>query len=276
MRPATPFFRSVYGKAGIIAGERKRRVREARRCYNGPMLVAPRTSLRTRQFRPEVMDQPDLDPAEHRRALQGLATVNRVSRSAAILWRPLRRLARRTPSQPLRVLDLACGGGDVTVALAYRAARAGLALRIDGCDLSAVAIEHAAERAARSTVNVDFFRLDVVREPLPDGYDVLCCSLFLHHLDEPTAVALLERMAAAARRLVLVNDLRRSAAGYWLAWLGCRLLARSPIVHVDGPRSIENAFTIPEARALAHRAGLKGAELSRHWPQRFLLSWRRL
>jgi hypothetical protein len=122
---------------------------------------------------------------------------------------------------------------------------------------------------------VRFFRLDALGDPLPADFDVLSCSLFLHHLAEDDAVGLLRRMAQAARRMVLVNDLIRSPLGYVLAWCGCRLLSRSPVVHFDGPASVAAAFTLGEARALADRAGLAGAVLTRHWPERFLLTWSR-
>src|SRR5439155_9017041 len=97
------------------------------------------------------------------------------------------------------------------------------------------------------------------------GYDVVMCSLFLHHLSDEQAPVLLRAMADAAGSLVLINDLRRSRLGYTLAWLGCRLLTRSPIVHVDGPRSVAAAFSPEEALRIAERAGLHGATISRHW-----------
>jgi hypothetical protein len=82
-------------------------------------------------------------------------------------------------------------------------------------------------------------------------------------------------MARLATRLVLVNDLVRGPAAYALAWLGTRLLTRSPVVHLDGPRSVAAAFTLREARELAERAGLHGARIDRRWPCRYLLAWRR-
>jgi hypothetical protein len=85
----------------------------------------------------------------------------------------------------------------------------------------------------------------------------------------------LRRMADAAGRLVLVNDLCRGATGLALAHLACRLLTRSPVVHTDGPRSVAAAFTPTELAGLAAEAGLTGATVTRHWPCRMLLSWRR-
>jgi 2-polyprenyl-3-methyl-5-hydroxy-6-metoxy-1,4-benzoquinol methylase len=145
---------------------------------------------------------------------------------------------------------------------------------VDACDISPFAVRYASARAAERRVeNVSFFRCDVLEGPLPEGYDVVMCSLFLHHLDEENAVALLSKMAAAARKLVVVNDLRRSAVGYLLAWLGCRILTRSPVVHVDGPRSVQAAFSLDEMRGVARRSGLESAVLQSRWPCRLLLQW---
>jgi SAM-dependent methyltransferase len=219
-----------------------------------------------------MMDDPDLDPRLHDQALVGLERLNIVSRSAGILWPDIADLARRLAPRPVRVLDLACGSGDVAVSLWRRARRAGLDVSVAGCDISPHAVASARERARKAGADVAFFTHDVLGSPLPEGYDVLSSSLFLHHLDEGPAVDLLVRMARAAR-LVLINDLERGRMSYVLTWLGCQLLTRSPVVHVDGPRSIEGAFTLTEARVLAARADLEGATVSGRWPCRFLLRW---
>ena len=103
----------------------------------------------------------------------------------------------------------------------------------------------------------------------------MTCSLFLHHLAEEQAVSLLQAMVNATQHLILVNDLRRSAAGLALAHLATWGLSGSDVVRVDGPRSVRAAFTVVEAAALARTAGLKGTIVERHWPFRFLLSWER-
>jgi 2-polyprenyl-3-methyl-5-hydroxy-6-metoxy-1,4-benzoquinol methylase len=231
------------------------------------------SSQRHRQ--PELMDQPDLDPRTHRHALDSLGRAHRVSRSAASIWPAIREVVPHS-GRPVRILDLACGGGHVVVDLARRCAREGLAVEACGFDLSSVAIEYARALATRAGVQrATFASLDVTREPLPDSFDVVLCSLFLHHLGDEEAETLLRRMRDAARHLVVVSDLRRTRLGYLFAWAGCRLLSRSRVFHVDGARSVEAAFTIDEARRLAECAGLTGARLVARWPQRYLLTWRR-
>jgi hypothetical protein len=235
--------------------------------------------LDQRRRRPEIMDQPDLDRVDHERALGGLARINLLSGSAGILWPALKALGREMSPARLRILDVATGAGDVPIRLWQKARRAGLDCAIDGCDVSPVAVEHARRRAAEAGVGVQFFVRDVMQGPAITGYDAVTCSLFLHHLDEEQARDLLGRMAGLqekdAARLVLVNDLVRGVAGLVLAYLATRLLSSSHVVHVDGPRSVEGAFTVAEARSLAEQAGLRGATVRRRWPCRYLLAWRR-
>jgi len=234
-------------------------------------------TLDRRNRQPELMDQPGLDEGLHAHALRSLSRINVVSRTSAMIWEPIRDLARQTaPAQPLRILDVACGGGDVALGLAQFAQRAGVPVHVDGCDINAVAVAHAREATGRRQIsNVGFFQHDALKSPLPDGYDIVTCSLFLHHLDDADAGLMLRSMASAATQMVVVSDLRRTRLGYAMACVACRLLTRSPIVRVDGPLSVAAAFTIEEARDLAARAGLTGTTISPRWPQRYLLVWRR-
>lgn len=232
--------------------------------------------LGERNRQPEWMDQIGIDAAAHDQALRGLRRINAFSGAAGSLFSQIKALAVALDhSRPLRILDVACGGGDNTIALAERCRKGGLAVHIDGCDRSQQAVAIASRHAAGTHLSGTFFQADALDDPLPPDYDVILCSLFLHHLDEDAAVDLLRRMGQSCRHLVLVNDLIRSPLGYGLAWVGCRLLSRSPIVHFDGPVSVQGAFRMDEALVLAARAGLVGASVRRSWPERFLLSWRR-
>jgi 2-polyprenyl-3-methyl-5-hydroxy-6-metoxy-1,4-benzoquinol methylase len=235
--------------------------------------------LRHRHLQPEIMDGPDLDAGQHHQALDDLARVNWISKSAQILWPPIRALCRERQragdTRPVRVLDIATGGGDVPARLWLRARQKGVPLEVACCDFSPLAVEHAQQTIARLKADVSVFALNVLEEPIPNGYDVLTCSLFLHHLNDEQAVTALGKMRAAAGALALVNDLERTRSGWWAAYIGTRLLSRSPIVHFDGPVSVEGAYTRAEALALAQKAGWNGATVARRFPFRYLLSWRR-
>jgi len=228
--------------------------------------------LTARRLEPEVMDAPDLDRARHLHALDALARVNWWSLTAGRVWREVRLLAERGV-RPVRVLDVACGGGDVLIDVGAKARHAGVDVTLEGCDASEVALERARARAA-GQADVRFVVADV-RHGLPGRHDLVCCSLFLHHLEREDAVALLRAMAGATENVALVQDLRRSRAGYALAWVALRVLTTSDVAREDGPISVRAAFDLTEARELAREAGLGGAEVRACWPERFVLRWSR-
>ena len=221
-----------------------------------------------------MMDQPDLDVRRHIHALDALGRANAVSRTAAAIWPTIRAVSQKVPERPLRVLDIACGGGHVLLSLARRAVRERMNIEWVGWDSSPVAIDYARTLARRGGgQGVEFVLANAFCDPFPRGIDVVVCTLFLHHLTEGDAAVLLRRMRKAAGAAVVVSDLRRTLMGKAFTWVGCRILSRSEVFRVDGMRSVAAAFTTNEARDLAAVARLTGARVRAIWPQRWLLTW---
>jgi 2-polyprenyl-3-methyl-5-hydroxy-6-metoxy-1,4-benzoquinol methylase len=221
----------------------------------------------------ELMDDPALDPTLHATALKALGRINRISRTFQRVTAAIQASTRGAGPGPLKILDIASGGGDLALGLSQFAKRNRLQWEVSGADISPYAVEHSSRKAQAAGLDTRFFPLDAVNQHPPEAYDVVMCSLFLHHLSNEDAGKLLKNMAASARRLVLIDDLLRSHAGYWLAWLGCRLLTRSYIVHHDGPASVKSAFQLDEVAQLANQCGLMNHKIVRHWPERFMMTW---
>lgn len=220
------------------------------------------------------MDMPGLDAGAFVGSLRGLRNVNRITFAGNLLWPHLKRLAQGQ-AKPLRVLDVGSGAGDGVIKLARRAARAGLSMRFTAADINPIAVEFGREAAAAADIDVEFCVLDAVNNSMPGEIDVVISSLFLHHLRNGDARRFLERAKASAARGIVIHDLERSASGYWLAYVGVRLVSRSHVVHVDGPRSVEGSFTVDEVSAMATEAGLDGHRVERRFPFRYVLSWER-
>jgi len=223
----------------------------------------------------ELMDDPTLPAAEHVEALGALATINTVSRTTAHLARAV--AAMRPPTaDAVTVVDVACGGGDVTIALARRLSRApaGPRPQVMGIDISPRAIERATALARERGSSAGFAVRDVLQAGLPPS-DVAVSSLFLHHLDDADACRLLRAMAGAARVGIVVSDLVRSRIGLGLAVVGTAILSTSRVARVDGPLSVRAARTPAEYRTLCDEAGLANASIRRVWPERVVIRWRR-
>lgn len=235
--------------------------------------AAPARGFARRHRIDELMDDPAIDEKAHRWALRGLARLNLLSGSAARIWRPIYRMAKAHGLKRITLVDIATGGGDVPIALAGFARRAGIELEATGVDLSQQALDFAQLEARRKGEAVSFKRVDILNEELPGRFDVAICSLFLHHLRETDAVRVLRAMKDSATRLAVVNDLVRSRLTYAQVWLASRIVSRSRIVHLDGQASVRAAFTIEEALKLARQAGLQGAAAKSTFPCRFLLTW---
>lgn len=228
---------------------------------------------------PELMDDPALDEREHMRALRALARINALSRTAAWLAAGVRDMlpSSSAAAEPFTVVDVASGGGDVTLDVARRlrrAARGGGSIRIVGIDASDRAVARSRAVAADRGTDASFEQSDVLADGCPPC-DVAVSSLFLHHLDDETACRLLASMAGAARRGLVVSDLVRSRVGLGLAIVGTAVLCSSRVARIDGPSSVRAARTPAEYRRLCAAAGLDGATVRRVWPERVILRWQR-
>ncbi len=231
----------------------------------------------------ELMDDPGLPEAEHQHALAALATINAVSRTAAQLAGAALALVPPGRADQVHVVDLACGGGDVTLACGRRLARAlgGREIVVTGVDMSRRGLERAAARIAAARASVAGLPLRfswltrdlVVNGCLPS--DIAISSLFLHHLEDAQAVRVLRSMAEHCRLGFVVSDLIRSRLGLALAVVGTSLLSGSRVARNDGPLSVRAARTPREYRHLLAVAGLASATVRRVWPERVLITWRR-
>jgi len=223
------------------------------------------------------MDDPGIAADAHQAALRGLQRLNAWSRSWRLLWPQIAAAAHAfaVRGERIRIMDVATGSGDGPLTMARRARSLDLPIDWVLCDRSAIALDTARRAAHRAEIPITVEQVDVLRDHLPRGADLVTCSLFLHHLDNDDAVTALRRMADAAAIGIGAADLDRSQGGLLLAQIASRVLTRSAVVHTDAALSVRGAFTQNEARNLALRAGLCEANVRAAWPYRWVLWWRR-
>ncbi|HTS17854.1 MAG TPA: methyltransferase domain-containing protein [Verrucomicrobiae bacterium] len=215
---------------------------------------------------PEVMDRHGNDPALLRADLRVLEHINRRLGGYHIPLRYLAELLDKAPTERITILDLATGAADVPRAVAQWARQRGLHAEITAVDANPEILQIARERSA-SWPEIRFEQRDLLALPYsPASFDVVLCSLTLHHFSEPNAVAVLQRIHDIARVGYIVNDLRRSCIAIGLSKLMAATIITNPIAKFDAPASCERAFRVPELRAMARKAGLANAVIRR---QRF-------
>jgi len=227
-----------------------------------------------RHIVPEIMDRPDMSAADHAEALAGLRRINAASKAAEKIAAPIIHLAKRKNLPRLSMLDIACGGGDVPLGVAKLARESGVEIDLTFLDRSQTALNVAAAAANDARIQCHCVCADLMDDWNHSNFDIVTCSLFLHHVLQPDRVVqLLQRMRTIARHILVISDLRRSPLGLLVAFAGSRILSPSAIVHHDAPASVRAAWTLRELNDFANRASLTGARIRRCFPWRMLLIW---
>ena len=211
-----------------------------------------------RQFdpaEPELMDRPQPVTPELTSDLRNLRQLNRHFGSYALIEHFLRRWI--LPGSQMRVLDLATGSGDIPRLVVDYAGKVGATVTVDAIDRQSSTLEIARGLSA-SYPEIIFLEGDVLSfgEDSPP-YDLVLCSLALHHFEEDTAVRLLRRCRDLSNRFVLVSDLRRGLLATVGVYLLTMLVFREVMTRTDARLSAARAFSFPELRSLAECAGWK-------------------
>jgi 2-polyprenyl-3-methyl-5-hydroxy-6-metoxy-1,4-benzoquinol methylase len=213
---------------------------------------------------PEWIDQPGIDPAMVREELQVLEDANRRFGGHGLALYYVKRLVNATKGRPVTILDLGTGAADIPRTIIAWSRQNKLPILVTAIDRNPNVLRVARENC-RDWTEIQFEQHDVLALPFePKRFDIVLCSLALHHFSPVEAVSILRRMQDIARVGYILNDLRRN----WLSVLITEVLARtviqSPIARHDAPQSCRAAFTIPELHTLAQQAGLNNFSIRRH------------
>lgn len=212
---------------------------------------------------PELMDRPDVNKAWLREELETLEKLNRLG-GHQLMLRYIRKLLGTRKLEGLNILDLATGAADIPRAIVAWGRTRGVRVTVTAVDGNEEVLRSAREWC-RDWPEIQLERYDLLQLPYPaQTFDIVLCSLALHHFRSEHAVAILRRMNEIARIGFILNDLQRNWPAIWTAELLARTLMRSPIVRNDGPQSFRAAFTVRELRAMAHEAGMTDFSIKRH------------
>lgn len=223
---------------------------------------------------PELLDGEGHDPAELRANFADIGKVNRIGGGTRVVLRNLPPLLARAPaSRPVTILDLGCGMGDIPLAVASLLERQGRPFDLLATDISPEVLDVARARIG-SRPGIALAEMDALATGLPDrSFDIVLCSLTMHHFEPDRAVVLLREMARLCRVGFMLNDITRSPLGYAVAWGASRVATRNRLTRNDMPLSVLRAYTPGELRDLLKQAGLEGATVTTHPLFRMAAVW---
>jgi 2-polyprenyl-3-methyl-5-hydroxy-6-metoxy-1,4-benzoquinol methylase len=158
------------------------------------------------------------------------------------------------PGARMRVVDLATGSGDIPRLIADHARRIGVQVEIDAVDRQTATLE-IARKLSVGYPEISCHEANILQWNSVERYDIVLCTLALHHFSDEDAVRVLQQCSELSRRFVLVSDLRR---GFFLqagVYLLTALIFREPMTCFDARLSSQRAFSFSEMRDLAVRAG---------------------
>jgi 2-polyprenyl-3-methyl-5-hydroxy-6-metoxy-1,4-benzoquinol methylase len=200
----------------------------------------------------EMMDRPQPVSPELEHDLKRIRQFNRWFGS----YRLVRHFVRRwiNPGARTSIVDLATGSGDIPRLIVEYGRKIGAHVEIDAIDRQSSTLEIARKLSA-AYPEISYREGNILDWDPAEPYDIVLCTLALHHFSDEDAVRVLQRCRELSLRFALVSDLRRG----FLLKIGVHLLTalifREPMTRYDARLSAERAFSFSEMGALGARAG---------------------
>ena len=202
----------------------------------------------------EIMDRPQPVSIELENDLKRIRQLNRWFGS----YRLVRHFTERwiKPGARVSIVDLATGSGDIPRLIVRYAREIGAKVEIDALDRQSATVEIARKLSA-SYPEISYHETNILDCRPAEVYDIVLCSLVLHHFSDNDAVRVLQCCRELSRNFVLVSDLRRGSLATVGVYLLTALVFREPMTRHDARLSAARAFSFAEMHKLAERAGWK-------------------
>ena len=227
-------------------------------------------NTRYRSHLTEKMDDFSISGVELRKTLITLGRINRWLGGNRVTLNGIKKVLNGHPKeQPITILDLGCGGGDMLRDVAEFGVQSGYSFRIIGIDANENTLGYAKE-LSNSFPDIKFLHCNIFSNEFEQmEYDLVLTSLFLHHFDDKELETLLKRILEKASIGIVVNDLHRHPMAYFLFRLLC-VFTNNKMVKEDGLVSILKGFKREELIRISENIG---AGYSIRWKWAFRYQW---
>lgn len=230
--------------------------------------MAINTTFRTQET--EIMDDFMLEGEELRLALDQIASINQFLGGNNITLSGIKKVLRKTDvSQPIVIVDVGCGNGDMLRMLADYGAKNNLNFKLIGIDANAFTINYA-KRLSENFPNIEYQCIDIFSEAFSTlKFDIILCTLTLHHFSNEEILNLITTFNKNASLGIVINDLERSKLAYRLFQLVCSVFNLNKMSREDGQVSILRGFKRHELEEFSKELNLKNYIINWKWAFRY-------
>jgi 2-polyprenyl-3-methyl-5-hydroxy-6-metoxy-1,4-benzoquinol methylase len=214
----------------------------------------------------EIMDDFSLEGEELRQALDKIAKINQLLGGNKVTLEGIKKLLKDKPkNQQYTIVDVGCGNGDMLRAVAKYGKRNNINLNLIGIDANQFTIDYA-KKLSTAYNEITYRCEDIFHSEFETlQYDILLCTLTLHHFPDDKIVQLLETFKKNATIGTIINDLHRSKIAYRSFQLICFIFQLNTMSKQDGLTSILRGFKKEELNAYAEKLQFKNHTIRWKW-----------
>ena len=226
-------------------------------------------STKQRTEEEEIMDDFSLEGEELRDALDKIASINQFLGGNKLTLQGVNKLLHS--KDEITIVDVGCGNGDMLRALADFGTKNNYNFKLIGIDANAFTIDYAI-KLSQEYPNISYKCEDVFSEPFSQlNYDIVLCTLTLHHFKNNQIDYLLQLFYKQARIGIVINDLHRNIIAYRAFQLICFFFRLNRMSREDGLISILRGFKKQELINFSERNQFKNYTI--HWKWAFRYQW---
>lgn len=226
-------------------------------------------NTKDRSNAPELMDDFAMEGEVLRDALDKIASINKLLGGNTVTLEGVEWLLSDKTDREISILDVGCGNGDMLRVLADYGRKKGLRFQLFGLDANGFTIGHA-RKLSSGYDNISYVCADIFEEIKQERvYDVILCTLTLHHFRDEALLQLMEGFIRKANLGIVVNDLHRSAVAYYLFKLICFVFGLNSMSRDDGLTSILRGFKHQDLLGYTRQLNLKKYLIRWKWAFRY-------
>ena len=216
------------------------------------------------------MDDLDIRGDELEKTLQDLDKVNRWLGGNKITLEGVEKLLKNHISNDLiKIIDVGCGNGSILKEVAQWGRKNDIKMQLLGIDANTHAMG-IAQKNLSGIPEVTFKGMDVFSEEFKklEG-DIILCTLTLHHFSDSEIEQLMFTFSKMSKIGIVINDLQRSKAAFYLFKVFCAAFGIREINKKDGLTSILRSFKRKDLEKFGKNLPVQRQEINYKWAFRY-------